>query len=442
MKKFKLLGILLIAVIMLPILANAEKKLDIKSGILYGGTLDDVLSDVDFFSNGSYVVVGNTKSSYRSITNLDEPKNMGIIAIYDKDNTLIHEYNYDSIAYSVSPGGTTLSQVLVLDDSNFIVCGSHSLGAFCAKVTTAGERVWNTPLASSSQGVGLELEKTHMELIKTSDNHILVISNTLNNEVYKMDLDGNIVYTIDSLNVNSFIETDDYYILGGNASNKAAFYLVNKDTGNIANTVNTEIPSVGVIDIDKVGNGYVIVNKPSLSGKTKLIKLTSDFQMEKEYEVALTYNMEVMVLSDGNILTIETRPSTPTSSYITVYNSTLDLVAQQEHKYNQEFGIYDFAVSPVNNNFYFVGQTSASLNVQENMGGTDGIIMSYALVDLTPAPATPVDGVSEEQPTSTEDDIKNPNTGMFISLVVSSGLLVAMIVSIVVVKSKNKLYKI
>ena len=225
MKKFKLLGILLIAVMMLPILANAEKKLDIKSGILYGGTLDDVLSDVDFFSNGSYVVVGNTKSTYRNITNLDEPKTMGVIAIYDKDNTLIHEYNYDSIAYSVSPGGTTLSQVLVLDDSNFIVCGSHSLGAFCAKVTTAGERVWNTPLASSSQGVGLELEKTHM-----------VMSNTLNNEVYKIDLDGNIVYTIDSLNVNSFIETDGYYVLGGNASSKAAFYLVNKDNGNIANT--------------------------------------------------------------------------------------------------------------------------------------------------------------------------------------------------------------
>ena len=309
MKKFKLLGILLIAVMMLPILANAEKKLDIKSGILYGGTLDDVLSDVDFFSNGSYVVVGNTKSTYRNITNLDEPKNMGIIAIYDKDNTLIHEYNYDSIAYSVNPGGTTLSQVLVLDDSNFIVCGSHS-GALCAKVTTAGERVWNTPLALSNQGVGLESDKIHMELIKTSDNHILVMNYTLNNEIYKMDLDGNVVYTIDSLNVNSFIETDDYYILGGNASSKAVFYLVNKNTGVVANTVNTEIPSVGVLDIDKVGNGYVIVNKPSLSGKTKLIKLASDFQIEKEYEVDFTHNMEAMVLSDSNILTIETRPST------------------------------------------------------------------------------------------------------------------------------------
>ena len=220
MKKLKFLVLVLVAFMVLPVVANAEKYFDAKSGILYGGTLDDTLSDIDFFSDGSYVVVGNTKSTYREITNLDEPKTMGVIAIYDKDNTLVHEYNYDSIAYSVNPGGTTLSQVLVLDDSSFIVCGSHSLSAFCARVTTSGERVWNTPLAASVQGVGLKIDKNSMEIIKTSDNHILVMNYTTNNEIYKIDLDGNVVYTIDSLNVNSLIETDDYYVLGGNESNR------------------------------------------------------------------------------------------------------------------------------------------------------------------------------------------------------------------------------
>ena len=100
---------------------------------------------------------------------------MGVIAIYDKDNTLIHEYRYDDIAYSANPGGTTLSQVLVLDDTNFIVCGSHS-GAFCAKVTTAGEKVWSQGMGLTGQGVGNEGEKSHLEIIKTTDNHILVMN--------------------------------------------------------------------------------------------------------------------------------------------------------------------------------------------------------------------------------------------------------------------------
>ncbi len=81
------------------------------------------------------------------------------------------------------------------------------------------------------------------------------------------------------------------------------------------------------------------------------------------------------------------------------------------------------------------------------MGGYDGFIMSYALAEATTTPdntpaTTPADGVSEETPTSTEEDIKNPNTGMFISLVVTSALLVSIMVSIVVIKKKNKLYKI
>ena len=436
MKKLKFLVLVLVAFMILPVVANAEKYFDAKSGILYGGTLDDTLSDIDFFSDGSYVVVGNTKSTYREITNLDEPKTMGVIAIYDKDNTLVHEYNYDSIAYSVAPGGTTLSQVLVLDDSSFIVCGNHSSSAFCAKVTTSGERVWNTPLAASVQGIGLKIDKNSMEIIKTSDNHILVMNYTTNNEIYKIDLDGNVVYTIDSLNVNSLIETDDYYVLGGNESDKAVLYLINKNDGTVADTIYTAIPSVEVSDIEKITDGYIVTTRLSLGGHSKLVVIDVADEGNKEYELGYpAYNTEAMLLSDGNVLVIATKSDTPSSSYVIMLDSNLNAISQKEFKFEQEFSIHDVAISPVNNNFYFVGQTKAALNGQTNMGGTDGFIMSYAFAEPTPA-----SDVNEN--TSSEEDIKNPNTGMFISLIVTSSFLTLIIGAIIVIKKKNKLYKI
>ncbi len=66
----------------------------------------------------------------------------------------------------------------------------------------------------------------------------------------------------------------------------------------------------------------------------------------------------------------------------------------------------------------------------------DGSLTAY----LSNTSATPASDV-EETPAATED-IKNPNTGMFISLVVTSALLVSIMVSIVVIKKKNRLYKI
>ena len=436
MKKLKVFMVMLIALMMLPVIANAEKYFDAKSGILYGGTENDTLSDIDFFSDGSYVVVGNTKSTFREITNAEEPTNMGIIAIYDKDNTLIHEYNYDTIAYSTNPGGTTLSQVLVLNDTDFIVCGSHSASAFCARVTTEGVRVWNQPLALSVQGVGLESEKANMELIKTSDNNILVMNYTLGGETYKIDLDGNIVYTIELTNVNSFVETDEYYVFGGHSASKAVLYLINKADGTTVNTINTSIPSVELFDVDKVEDGYIISTRVSLSGHSKIVKLDVADEDAIEYEFDFpTYNIESIVLSNGNILTIATRPTTPTSSYILLQDSNLNVITQKEFKFDKEFGIYDMAVSPVNGYFYFVGQNQTGLNGQNNMGGTDGFIMSYALAE-----PTPVSDVNEN--TSSEEDIKNPNTGMFISLIVTGSFLTLIIGAIIIIKKKNKLYKI
>ena len=92
---------------------------------------------------------------------------------------------------------------------------------------------------------------------------------------------------------------------------------------------------------------------------------------------------------------------------------------------------------------YGAGIAAADITIPEGYfikydKNEDGTLTAY----LSNTSATPADGVSEETPTSTEENIKNPNTGMFISLVVSSGLLVAMTVSIVVIKKKNKLYKI
>ena len=215
-----------------------------------------------------------------------------------------------------------------------------------------------------------------------------------------------------------------------------------------------------IYDIKKTSSGFLLgvtsgvldgseIFSPSHSGNiTTLTKINANYEIEKTIDLEIAHDMSMLVLEDGNIITIAQHATTPTSSDVYLHDKDLNELAKTTYKTDSTFELNDLKVNPIDKKIYMVGSTKGAVGNHSNLGGEDAvvIVLSYVFEEDNALNGstidnqnTSADGTSKKEETKKnieEDEIENPDTGSYFSIVL---LFVAMfVVTIILFSTRNK----
>lgn len=465
----KWIAFLVMALLALPISVQAKYRFEEKTAFNYGGTSDDKFNDLDFFSDGSYVAVGSSKSSFRNITNA-EGEEFALITIFDKNNNILME---KSFVPADNNSFTELFEVVVVDDNSFVTCGMNLYNPFCAKYNKSGEEIWKNFFKGPNSTTSINFKK-EWDLIKTSDNGFLVASGVMENlnsktekEIVKLAADGTTLFISSGTSkIGGLYETNDKYLaVGGN--NATQLFEIGKTDGSIINSKTyANATSSMIYDIKKTSSGFLLgvtsgvldgseIFSPSHSGNiTTLTKINSNYEIEKTIDLVVAHDMSMLVLENGNIITIAQHATTPTSSDVYLHDKDLNELAKTTYKTDSTFELNDLKVNPIDKTIYLVGSTKGAVGNHANIGEEDAvvIVLSYILETdenpvnnpVTEEKNTEEDEASkqEEQINNKDDEIENPKTGSSFSIVLLLMTIMAVLFIVVYTKGKNRLTRL
>ena len=466
---FRVTFFMVVLLLMLPISVQAKYKFEEETAFNYGGTADDKFNDLDFFSDGSYVVVGSSKSSFRNITNADGEE-MALISIFDKDDNILMEKSFIPVDNSCF---TELFEVVVVDDNSFVTCGMNCNNPFCVKYNKSGEEIWKNFFKGSNSTTSINFKK-EWDLIKTSDNGFLVASGVMENlnsktekEIVKLAADGTTLFVSSGTSkIGGLYETNDKYLaVGGN--NATQLFEISKTDGSVINSKTyANATSSMIYDIKKTSSGFLLgvtsgvldgseIFSPSHSGNiTTLTKINSNYEIEKTIDLVVAHDMSMLVLEDGNIITIAQHATTPTSSDVYLHDKDLNELAKTTYKTDSTFELNDLKVNPIDNKIYMVGSTKGAVGNHANIGGEDAvvIVLSYVFEEDNALNGSTIDdqntsanGASNKEETkkdAEEEEIENPNTGSYFSIAVLVIAIVFAIVMLRYARKKNRLTRL
>ena len=432
-------------------------------GFLYGGQLNDILYDIDFFSDGKYVVVGETKSTFREIVNNDTSAvgTDGVVAIFDKDNKLLKEFSWNN-----NDGQTieSFNAVKVIDDNSFLVCGLTTTTPHCMKYNLSGELIWEVTL-----GTDAVEDEDAFDIFMTSDNRFIVSCGSVTSKIFIINNDGTDVQTVQlaengysDVDVKSITEYNGKYILAGdkNFLGSTAFTILNQD-GTIADQVTFGVDTSSVIEDVKVyGDNLVITvntgvcnsncehvfGKDSNQGSIALID--SSYKVKKYTEFGVvTSHSSLQILEDGTIAV--TINSAGTDSYVNYYDKDLNLLASKKYKGNTNVRFNKTAINPLNKQLYIVGSLQGSYGDLTAAGESDGLVLAVNMVPMDdasheavdPTPEVPsVEPVAEQPQQQKKED--NPKTGAFVTVGVITLLVIMTIVVLVKGRIRGRIFNI
>ena len=466
MKKCFIFGFyVLILLVMIPISVQAKYKFEEETAFNYGGTADDKFNDLDFFSDGSYVAVGSSKSSFRNISNADGDE-FALISIFDKNSNILME---KSFAPTNNHSFTELFEVGVVDDNSFVTCGMKSNIPFCAKYNKNGEEIWINFFKGENSTSSINI-KEEWDLLKTSDNGFLVASgvieklnSTTEKEIVKLAADGTTLFVSNGTNkIGGLYETSDKYLaVGGN--NATQIFEISKSDGSVLNSKTYSTATASMIrDIKKTSSGFLLGVENGVSDEsnvfntsssmTTLTKIDSNYEVEKTVDLEIAHDMSMLVLDDEKIITIAQHATTPTSTDVYLHDKDLNELAKMSYKSDSTFELNDLKVNPIDNKIYMVGSTKGSVGNHANIGGEDAvvIVLSYVFEEENALNGSTIDnqntsanGASNKEETKKDDEeIENPNTGSYFSIAVLVIAIVFAIVMLRYARKKNRLTRL
>ncbi len=425
-------------------------------GFNYGGNKIDHFYDLDFFDDGGYVVVGDSESTFGTLSNHGGKD--GVIAIYNKDNNLVKDISWYNTSESNS--GEELYSVKVVDDETFIALGSTNLVNHVVKYNTNGDVVWDTTLATSNAS-GDNFTRSFIYL-EDDGNYLIAPATTSDKKVIRLNADGEIIKSIQFPNqfaeITQIVEVDDNYIISGtnNTTGSTTLYKLSKE-GNIIDTkvfnnANfSRINDVDVLDdylLLSINTGLCTENCVFGDNNKGVIAI-----LDKNYNIIKKINLEVSSSISTNVLedkiaVIEQVASTRSNVYY--YDFNLNLLAKYEYKINNGGHVLfnESKINPVNNKLYVAASFDAPYGNIGNNGNYDGVVMSFdpVLVENQEnnQPEDIIDDDSKKDsldPVEEKDysTVDNPKTGTFIGLGI--GILSIIVVTIVII-NKKRVYKI
>jgi len=425
-------------------------------GFNYGGNKIDHFYDLDFFDDGGYVVVGDSESTFGTLSNHGGKD--GVIAIYNKDNNLVKDISWYNTSESNS--GEELYSVKVVDDETFIALGSTNLVNHVVKYNTNGDVVWDTTLATSNAS-GDNFTRSFIYL-EDDGNYLIAPATTSDKKVIRLNADGEIIKSIQFPNqfaeITQIVEVDDNYIISGtnNTTGSTTLYKLSKE-GNIIDTkvfnnANfSRINDVDVLDdylLLSINTGLCTENCVFGDNNKGVIAI-----LDKNYNIIKKINLEVSSSISTNVLedkiaVIEQVASTRSNVYY--YDFNLNLLAKYEYKINNGGHVLfnESKINPVNNKLYVAASFDAPYGSIGNNGNYDGVVMSFdpVLVENQEnnQPEDIIDDDSKKDsldPVEEKDysTVDNPKTGTFIGLGI--GILSIIVVTIVII-NKKRVYKI
>ena len=364
---------------------SAEYNIVNDVGFNYGGNKIDHFYDLDFFSDGSYVVVGDTRSTFREIAvNGNYPD--AILAIFDNNNNLVKEWSWGN---GEENSVEEFFSVRVVDDNSFLVLASDASGTkYAIKYNKNGTEMWSTELGSNSASIDTY---SHSFIYIEEDGNYLIASNSLTaKKIRRLNDAGTILKDIEFPNyfseTNKIVEVDDNYIVAGtnNTAGSLALYEVSKE-GTITDTqVFNSATFSKIYDIDVMGDNLLLSLDAGICSEDcvfdnddrgVIVIVDKGYNIIKKASLGVSSFISTHVLED-KIAVVEQVATTHSNIYY--FDFDLNLLAKYEYKINNGHVLFHEAkINPVNNTLYVAASFDAQYGNIGNNGDYDGVVMSF-----------------------------------------------------------------
>ena len=444
-------------------ISNASAKVDIVGdfGANYGGSDNDRFYSLDWFSDGSYVAVGSTESSFGTITNSGEED--GLVVIYDKNNNVKKEFTWVSEGTNKSE---RFYEVKVIDDQSFLACGDATLEGYCVKFKTDGSVVWTRKIGN----VGT---RNKYSIYKLNNGNFLISNDNVLSKYYILKSTGEI---------ESNVTIGDNQYSGGKITEFVAFNNniigvgQSKDTGNtslfkISNTgelLDTKVfssdTSSTIDDVDVLGNNLLLSvetgvcnnncvdvfgNNHSSSGALAIVD--QSYNIVKSVDLGLVAVSKIVTNIVDDYIVVTANSGAGMDSSLMYFDKDLNLVKKNVYKFEDEyrshFSFEDSKINPLSKNVYIVGYIAKEYGTIRNNGGIDAFVMSAHPVVTNESNGSSVENPSNN--TSSEnikeekkETIENPETGAFVNTLFVIVLATILAVVVISIRNKKKMFRL
>jgi len=448
-------------------ISSASAKVDIVGdfGANYGGSDNDRFYSLDWFSDGSYVAVGSTKSSFGTITNSGEED--GLVVIYDKNNNVKKEFTWVSEDTNKSE---RFYEVKVIDDQSFLACGDATLEGYCVKFKTDGSVVWTRKIGNVST-------TNKYSIYKLNNGNFLISNDNVLSRYYILKSTGEIESNVtigdnqySGGKITEFVAFNNNIIGVGQSNvtgNTSLFKISNTgellDTKVFSSDTSSIIDDVDVLDNNLLlsietgvcNNNCVDVFGNNHNSSGALAIVDPSYNIVKSADLGLAGVSKIVTNIVDDYIVVTANSGDGIHSYLMYFDKSLNLVKKNEYKFEDRshFSFEDSKINPLNKNVYIVGYIAKEYGTIRNNGGIDAFVMSAHPVVTNESNQSngssvvnPSNDTSSENKTEVKEEkkepIENPETGAFVNTLFVIGLATILAVVVINIRNKKKLFRL
>ncbi|MBO4245198.1 MAG: hypothetical protein J5892_00450 [Bacilli bacterium] len=457
MKILKNLKYLLVLAIILPVFASAETVAKIGTD-----EYESLQEAITAATTGAEIILQDDIV-------LDYSAPDGTTTIYADKNIIINLNDHSYTGYILNNGTVTIKNGTLYNPSNGISFLNNDTVEFSNVNTRTNGDTYTFVFRNNSDASLLTVNGgTYVGTFENNGGTM-----TINSGTFTEDTKHNMIFTnagLITVNGGNFIATTTAknlfqnttysYSIGGTSSTTTLRKIViNDGVFNAYQTAFTNLDGTSAIEInggtinststEKIINSNISISAdPGVYGGTAgTVTITGGTINATNSSGIFIYSGNKLIIgkNDGTVTNDSPTINIPNGSLgsgyyndvLEFYDGTVIQKAKIDGTTGTRFNLTDITIPT---GYYIKYDTNADSSITAYLAA-EATEPETTEPTTTETPTTPASDVSEETSTTTED-IKNPNTGMFISIIISSSLLLILITSIVILKKRNKLYNI